>query len=201
MLSTGPVARCSWGCLHTHHQRTFLIVGVVSLPNYCRCPRSALPARCRKPRAPPWLPRTAAMAPFRLPTPTLIPSSLNQQETAGLARFSPAHLSFLDSCPHCDASGSRRPSCLEPNQGPGPSTSHGPAWSSNCLPCQSTVPPSTRQFQGSGLPPALGGPTSKVDLYLQAKLALRYEELKAERILAAAKNRLCISSSDQQMTS
>lgn len=54
---------------------------------------------------PTWLPPTATMALIQILTPTFIPSFFDQQEAASLARFSLAHLSFLDSCPHYHASG------------------------------------------------------------------------------------------------
>ena len=47
--------------------------------------------------------------------PTRVPPFLDQQETAGLARCSFAHLSFLDSFPHHDASEAHRPFCTSSN--------------------------------------------------------------------------------------
>lgn len=58
-------------CLHTHHQRTFLIVGLVSRLNYCHSSRWEPPARhwglrypCGYLPLPPWLS-------FRSPAPLL----------------------------------------------------------------------------------------------------------------------------------
>ena len=86
--------------------------------------------------------------------PTRVPPFLDQQETAGLARCSFAHLSFSDSFPLHDASEAHRPFVpREPNQGLGPSTSpRAGLVQPPPLPHQSAAPPSTRQLQGSGLP-------------------------------------------------
>lgn len=181
-LSTSPVEGAHGVCLHTHYQRTFLIVGLAGWQSYCRSSRWELPACLWGLQVSLWLPPTVTTALMQIPTPTFISSLFDQQETAGLARFSFATQSSLDNFPHHVASEARRPFVpLEPNQGLGPSTSHRVAWSSNLIhPCQSTAPPSTRQFQGSAPPaPAFGRPTSKVDLYILSRLALRHKELKA----------------------
>lgn len=140
------------------------------------------PAGRQRLQVPLWSPPTATMALTQTPRP-YFHSSYDQQGNSRSGQIL-THLSFLDSFPHCDASRAHWPFVpLAPNQGLGPSTSHGwlgPVASSTL---QSTASPSTRQFQGSGLPPALGRPTSKVDLYTQAKLILRQRTKGRENLL------------------
>lgn len=133
---------------------------------------------------PPW-------SPCRAPPPRA-PPSLGRQEAAGLARCSFAHLSSSDSFPLRDASGARRPFVpREPNQGLGPSTSPGLAWSSRRLsPASRLLPHPLANSRGLASPPALGRPTSKVDLYTLTKPALRPKEVKAERISCCCKEQI-----------
>lgn len=59
----------------------------------------------------------------------------------------------------------------------------GLAWSSRRLsPASPLLPHPLANSRGLASPPALGRPTSKVDLYTLAKPALRPKEVKAERI-------------------
>lgn len=117
-------------CLHTHHQRTFLIVGLVSRLNYCHSSRWELPARrwglrypCGYLPLPPWLS-------FRSPPPlSFLPYLTSRKQQVWPDSHSPICHSWIavlviTLLGHIDCT-------LEPNQGLGPSPSRGLAWSSN----------------------------------------------------------------------
>lgn len=108
------------------------------------------------------------------PAPASIPSFWDQQE-----RFALARPPFPDPA-HWDALGHSAHVCLQNPARVPPTSLASPA-----LP--PTDPPSSRQCQGSDVPPALHRRTSKVDLYFQADLALGSEEFKAKRILCCCK--------------
>ena len=79
----------------------------------------------------------------------------------------------------------------ETNQGLGPSTSPGLAWSSRLLsPASPLLPHPLANSRGLASLPALGRQTSKVDLYTLAKPALHPKEVKAERISCCCKERI-----------
>lgn len=104
MLSTGPVARCSWGLSSHPPSEDFFNVKHSELAEllplfWVGAPSSLLEAPDAL-----WLPPTATMALIPIPCPH-VPSLFDQQETAGLARLSLARLSFLNNVPLYDASG------------------------------------------------------------------------------------------------
>lgn len=72
----------------------------------------------------------------------------------------------------------------ETNQGLGPSTSPGLAWSRPRLsPASPLLPHPLANSRGLASPPALGRQTSKVDLYTLAKPALRPQRSKSRKNL------------------
>lgn len=67
----------------------------------------------------------------------------------------------------------------------------GLAWSSRLLsPASPLLPHPLANSRGLASPPALGRPTSKVDLYTLTKPALRPKEVKAERISCCCKEQI-----------
>lgn len=99
-------SRCSRVCLHAQHQRTFLIVGLATQLDYCRCSgwgggAGEAPSWLLGASGALWVPPTATKAAFRLPTSTFTSFLRDQQGTAGLVRPSLARPSFIVSCSHC----------------------------------------------------------------------------------------------------